>query len=117
MRWRREAHLIEQYGLLPLLRRKGSSSQTCNHHWIWHHECPVSLLEENARANPDARIRPLTHVSVDQAYQAESVGRNSLVTILLLLFVALQIYEWKSSGEIVSFEISWKICFKKRISS
>jgi hypothetical protein len=36
------------------------------------------LLEESARANPDARIRPLTHVSVDQAYQAESVGSNSL---------------------------------------
>ncbi len=26
-----------------------------------------SVLEENAWANPDARIRPLTHVSVDRA--------------------------------------------------
>jgi hypothetical protein len=41
-----------------------------------------SVLEESARANPDARIRPLTHVSVNRAYQAESVGGNSLVTIL-----------------------------------
>ena len=43
------------------------------------------LLEENARANPDARIRPLTHVSVDRAYQAESVGSNSLVSILIAI--------------------------------
>ena len=50
------------------------------------------LLEESARANPDARIRPLTHVSVDRAYQAESVGRT-LYLVFLLLFVALQIYE------------------------
>ena len=41
----------------------------------------TDLLEENARANPDARIRPLTHVSVDRAYQAESVGSNSLLSI------------------------------------
>ena len=45
----------------------------------------MMLLEESARANPDARIRPLTHVSVDRAYQAESVGRNSLVTILIAI--------------------------------
>ena len=44
-----------------------------------------SVLEESARANPDARIRPLTHVSVDRAYQAESVGRNSLVTIVIAI--------------------------------
>jgi hypothetical protein len=44
-----------------------------------------SVLEESARANSDARIRPLTHVSVDRAYQAESVGRNSLVTILIAI--------------------------------
>jgi hypothetical protein len=44
-----------------------------------------SVLEESARANPDARIRPLTHISVDRAYQAESVGRNSLVTILIAI--------------------------------
>jgi hypothetical protein len=43
------------------------------------------LLEESARANPDARIRPLTHVSVDRAYQAESVGGNSLDTILIAI--------------------------------
>jgi hypothetical protein len=43
------------------------------------------LLEENARANPDARIRPLTHVSVNRAYQAESVGSNSLVSILIAI--------------------------------
>jgi len=46
---------------------------------------PIQLLEENARANPDARIRPLTHVSVDRAYQAKSIGRNSLVTILIAI--------------------------------
>ena len=50
------------------------------------------MLEENARANPDARIHPLTHVSVDRAYQAELVGSNSYL-VFLLLFVALQIYE------------------------
>jgi len=44
-----------------------------------------SLLEENARANPDARIRPLTHVSVDRAYQAKSVGSNSLLSILIAI--------------------------------
>ncbi len=44
-----------------------------------------SVLEESARANPDARIRPLTHVSVDRAFQAESVGSNSLVTILIAI--------------------------------
>ena len=43
------------------------------------------LLEESARANPDARIRPLTHVSVDRAFQAKSVGSNSLVTILIAI--------------------------------
>ena len=59
------------------------------------------VLEECARANPDARICPLTHASVDRAHQAESVGSNSLV-VFLLLFVALQIYERKSSGEIAS---------------
>jgi hypothetical protein len=41
------------------------------------------VLEECARANPDARIRPLTYASVDRAYQAESVGSNSLVSILI----------------------------------
>ena len=45
----------------------------------------ICLLEESARANPDARIRPLTHVSVDRAFQAESVGGNSLVTILIAI--------------------------------
>ena len=41
-----------------------------------------SVLEEN-RANPNARIRPLTHTSVDLAYQAESVGKNSSFSILI----------------------------------
>jgi len=45
----------------------------------------VDVLEENIRANPDARIRPLTHASVDWAYQAESVGSNSLVIILIAI--------------------------------
>ncbi len=43
------------------------------------------MLEENARANPDARIHPLTHVSVDRAYQAESVGSNSLLSTLIAI--------------------------------
>ncbi len=43
------------------------------------------MLEESARANPDACIRPLTHVSVDRAFQAESVGSKSLVTILIAI--------------------------------
>ena len=43
------------------------------------------LLEENARANPDARIRPLTHASVDWAHQAKLVGRNSLLSILIAI--------------------------------
>ncbi len=42
-------------------------------------------MEENARANPDARIRPLTHASVDRAHQAESVGRNSSFSILIAI--------------------------------
>ena len=45
----------------------------------------IKVLEENARANPDARIHPLTHVSVDRAYQAESVGSNFLVSILIAI--------------------------------
>ena len=44
-----------------------------------------SVLEESAWANPDARIRPLTHVSVNRAYQAESVGSNSLLSILIAI--------------------------------
>jgi len=42
-------------------------------------------LEENARANPDARIRPSTHASVDWARQAELVGRNSSFSILIAI--------------------------------
>ena len=49
------------------------------------HICQTYVLEESARANPDARIRPLTHVNVDRAFQAESVGSNSLVTILIAI--------------------------------
>ena len=45
----------------------------------------ATLLEECARANPDARIRPLTYASVDRAYQAKSVGSNSLVSILIAI--------------------------------
>ena len=76
------------------------------------------LLEESARANPDARIRPLTHVSVNRAYQAESVGSNSLGIILIAIRRSPNLWV-KISGEIVSFKISRKICFnlKKRISS
>ncbi len=36
------------------------------------------VLEESARSYNEARIRPLTYVSVDRAYQAESVGSNFL---------------------------------------
>ena len=43
------------------------------------------VLEECARANPDARICPLTHASVDRAYKAELVGSNSLVSILIAI--------------------------------
>jgi len=43
------------------------------------------LLEENARANLDARIRPLTHASVDRAHQAKSVGRQSLLSFLIAI--------------------------------
>jgi hypothetical protein len=43
------------------------------------------MLEENTRANPDARIRPLTHASVNRARQAKSVGSNSLVSILIAI--------------------------------
>jgi hypothetical protein len=43
------------------------------------------MFEESAQANPDARIRLLTQVSVDRAYQAESVGRNSLLSILIAI--------------------------------
>ncbi len=77
-----------------------------------------SLLEESARANPDARIRPLTRVSVDRAYQAESVGGNSLVTILIAIRRSPNL-RMKISGEIASFEILRKVRFnfKKRISS
>jgi hypothetical protein len=49
------------------------------------HTIPPLLLEECARANPDARIRPLTHASVDRAYQAESVESNSLLSILIAI--------------------------------
>jgi len=53
----------------------------------------TDLLEENARANPDARIRPLTHVSVDRAYKAPNRLEVTLYLVFLLLFVALQIYK------------------------
>ncbi len=43
------------------------------------------MVEESARANPDTRIRPLTHASVDRASQAESVGSNLLVSILIAI--------------------------------
>ena len=43
------------------------------------------VLEECARANPDARIRLLTYASVDRAHQAESVGRNTLLSILIAI--------------------------------
>ncbi len=50
-----------------------------------------SVLEECARANPDACIRPLTHASVDQAHQAESVGSNSVVSILIAICRSLNL--------------------------
>ena len=45
----------------------------------------VFLLEESARSYSEARIRPLTHVSVDRAYQVESVGSNSLLSTLIAI--------------------------------
>ncbi len=80
----------------------------------WHLGAPL-LLEESARSYSEARIRPLTHVSVDRAYQAESVGSKFSLVILFAIRRS-PIYEWKSCGEIASV---WKIRFnfKKRISS
>ncbi len=46
-----------------------------------------SVLEENARANPDARIHPLTHVSVDRAYQAESVGSLKSLCVFYIIII------------------------------
>jgi len=46
---------------------------------------PKYLLEECTRANPDARICPLTCASVEQARQAELVGSNSQVIILIAI--------------------------------
>ncbi len=59
-----------------------SLSQTASH---IHIECIQSVLapwyamvlEESARVNPDARIRPLSKASVDRAHLAESIGSNS----------------------------------------
>jgi hypothetical protein len=45
----------------------------------------VKVLEESARSYSEARIHPLTHVSVDRAYQAESVGSNFLLVILFAI--------------------------------
>jgi hypothetical protein len=55
--------------------------------WSRHepNNCEKEVLEENAWANPDARICPLTHASVDWARQAESVGRNSSFSILIAI--------------------------------
>jgi hypothetical protein len=44
-----------------------------------------SVLEESARASPDARIRPLSHASVDRAGGAESVGSNSFFSTLIAI--------------------------------
>ena len=76
-------------------------------------------MEESARANPDARIRPLTHVSVDRAFQAESVGSNSLVTILIAIRRSPNFMSENLVGKSSLLEISRKIRFnfKKRISS
>ncbi len=49
---------------------------------LYFQQCRV-MLEENAWANPDARIHPLTQVSINQVYQAESVGSNSLLSTLV----------------------------------
>jgi hypothetical protein len=44
-----------------------------------------SVLEECARANPDACICPLTQASVDRAHQVKLVGSNSRVSILIAI--------------------------------
>ena len=43
------------------------------------------VLEESARSYSEARIHPLTHVSVDRAYQAELVGSNFSLVILFAI--------------------------------
>ena len=43
------------------------------------------LLEESAQSYSEARIHLLTHVSVDRAYQAESVGSNFSLVILFAI--------------------------------
>ncbi len=77
------------------------------------------MLEECARAHPDARIRPLAYASVDRAYQAESVGRNSLVSILIAIRRSPNFMSENLVGKSSLLEISRKIRFnlKKRISS
>ena len=57
------------------------------------------LLEESARSYNEPRIRPLTYVSVDRAYQAESVGSNFSVVSLIYLFVALRFMSEKHVGK------------------
>jgi hypothetical protein len=42
---------------------------------VFEHLCSL-VLEESARANPYARIRPLSHASVDRAGGAELIGSN-----------------------------------------
>ncbi len=85
---------------------------------VWYHRDSL-VLEESARANPDARIRPLTHVSVDRAYQAESVGSNSLVIIIIAIRRSPNFMSENLVGKSSLLEISRKIRFnfKKRISS
>ncbi len=46
---------------------------------------PDTLLEESALSYSEARIHPLTHVSVDRAYQAKLVGSNFLLVILFAI--------------------------------
>ena len=58
-----------------------------------------SMLEESARSYNEARIRPLTYVSVDQAYQAELVGKLLFSSSLICLFVALRFMSEKHVGK------------------
>ncbi len=44
----------------------------------------LAVLEESARSYNEARIRPLTYVSVDRASQAKSVGSNFSLVILFI---------------------------------
>ncbi len=69
------------------------------------------MLEECAWANPDTCIRPLTHASVDRASQAESVGSNSLVSILIAICCSPNFISENLVGKSSLLEIPRKIHF------